>query len=385
MVSWGTSYYGFAVLLPELENAFHASRSEVSLALTFSLISAGLSAFLAGRAMRAGRDRELMSMGSLLGAIGFAALASSQSLTQVYGAWILIGASTAGTLYPPAFALITRLYPQDYRARITTVTLLGGLASTVFWPCLSWIVVHWGWREACVFASALQLLICLPIHWHLITPAPRRNLDQTENSSPKVLTPFNPSQKNIIALLLTYMTCESLVLAALSAHLLQILSTAGIPLALAVGIASCFGLIQSLARGVVLTANNKWSPGQFARTIVLLTPIAIFFLLWRRESTIFALGFALLYGIGNGLGTTVRGTSVADLLDVERVAQLNGPLEFLRSFAAASGPSVAAWIYTQHGYDTVLKAMIGLLLISGSAIHLAWHLHDKKNRPFPSR
>jgi predicted MFS family arabinose efflux permease len=383
MVSWGTSYYGFAVLLPELEAAFHASRAQVSLALTCSLLSAGASAFLAGRAMRAGRDRELMALGSLVGAIGFTALAASQNLTQVYAAWIVIGASTAGTLYPPAFALITRLYPQDYRARITTVTLLGGLASTVFWPLLSWIVLHWGWREACLFAGALQVLVCLPIHWCLIAPAPQRASESPQNTRSLQKGAFDSAQRKIVVLLLAYMTCESLVLAALSAHLLQILRSAGMPLALAVGIASCFGLIQSLARASVLTANKKWSPGQFARIIVLLTPIAITLLLWRRESSTFALGFALLYGIGNGLGTIVRGTSVADLLAVERVAQLNGPFEFCRSLAAASGPSLAAWVYTQQGYDTVLKAMIALLLVSGSAMHWAWSIHDKRNRPHP--
>jgi MFS family permease len=383
MVSWGTSYYGFAVLLPELEAAFSASRAQISFALTLSLLSAGFAAFGAGRAMRAGRDRHLMTLGSLIGGLGFAALGFSQSLWQVYVAWILIGISTAGTLYAPAFALITRLYPQDFRARITTLTLLGGLASTVFWPLLSWIVSVGGWRSACFFACALQYLVCAPIHWikipNLIRPSAKDALGVATAS----FQIFDGKHRKIIGLLLVYMTCESLVLSSIGAHLLQMLSSAGLPLALAVGIASCFGLIQTLARGFVLTANKRWSPSSFAKTVVLLAPLALCLLLWRRESAFFALGFALLYGIGNGLGTIVRGTSVADLLAVEHVARLNGPFEFLRSLAAASGPFLVAWIYTHGGYDIALRAMIATLMLSGLAMHLAWHVRNKKTGKLP--
>ncbi len=380
MVSWGTSYYGFAVLLPELESAFGATRAQVSLALTLSLLAGGVAAFGAGRAMRAGRDRHLMTLGSLVGGFGFAVLGSSQSLWQMYAAWVLIGMSTAGTLYAPAFALITRLYPQDFRARITTLTLLGGLASTVFWPLLTWIVSQWGWRPACFVACALQWCVCAPIHWNKI---PRLILPTASHSEHSAKTSafiqgLDARDRRIIGLLVLYMTCESLVLSAIGAHLLQMLSSAGLPLALAVGIASSFGLIQTLARGFVLTANQRWSAASFAKTVVLLAPVALCLLLWRRESAFFALAFALLYGIGNGLGTIVRGTSVADLLSVRHVARLNGPLEFLRSLAGASGPFIVAWIYTRSGYDTALQGMIATLLISGIAMHVAWHLRNKK-------
>jgi hypothetical protein len=38
----------------------------------------------------------------------------------------------AATLYEPAFAVLSRLFTQSYRTKITAMTLVGGFASTVF-------------------------------------------------------------------------------------------------------------------------------------------------------------------------------------------------------------------------------------------------------------
>jgi MFS family permease len=372
MVSWGTCYYGFAVLLPELEKAFSASRTSVSFAFTLSLLAGGVAAFGAGKAMQAGKYRPLMCYGSVVAGIGFLTLALSQALWQVCLAWIIIGVSNAATLYSPAFALLTRVFPTDYRARITTLTLLGGLASTVFWPLQSFLVTEFGWRATCFIAAAFHWVICLPIHVRYIPALENKHLIPNQNKPLPASITLNPTQKRTVLLVISYMVFESLVQSGIGAHLLQIMASRGLSVVEAVGIASCFGLIQTAARGVILKLGSRVSAGNLARWVVLIAPASLLVLLLANQSVVMAVLFALLYGIGNGLSTIVRGTAIADLLSPAMVPKLSGTIEFSRAIASASGPFLAAWIYAQLSYDAVLIVMIGLLGLSASAIRLAW-------------
>ena len=65
----------------------------------------------------------------------------------------------AGMLYPPAFAALTR-WGGDRRVRaLTTLTLVAGLASTVFAPLAAGLDDWLGWRGA-----YLVLLVVLVAH-----------------------------------------------------------------------------------------------------------------------------------------------------------------------------------------------------------------------------
>ena len=68
------------------------------------------------------------------------------------------------TLYEPVFVVLTRLFPENYRFRITMLTLVGGFASTAFIPLTAWWIEALGWRDALLALAACNLLYCLPVH-----------------------------------------------------------------------------------------------------------------------------------------------------------------------------------------------------------------------------
>jgi len=90
--------------------------------------------------------------------------AGVQQAWQLYAVLALIGIGMAAARYESVFAFLIRAYPDDFRQRITFVTLLGGLASTVFWPLTTLLLIHTGWRGAFVGLAGLQLLVRLPCH-----------------------------------------------------------------------------------------------------------------------------------------------------------------------------------------------------------------------------
>src|SRR3546814_18768596 len=67
------------------------------------------------------------------------------------------------TLYDAAFASLVRVGGHHARRPIAQITLLGGLASTVFWPLGHALVHYFDWRGA-LWAYAGFALLTLPLH-----------------------------------------------------------------------------------------------------------------------------------------------------------------------------------------------------------------------------
>ena len=160
LISWGTLFYTFSLLLEHFERDLSLSRVDASIAFSIALLVEGMLAFFVGRLIDAGRARAVMCAGSLLATIGFVAMAFVQSQWQLYAAWLMLGIAMSGTLYQPAFSLLIRRYPTDFRRAIITLTFLGGLASTVFIPLMAWLISAFTWRGAGIALAGLHLAIC---------------------------------------------------------------------------------------------------------------------------------------------------------------------------------------------------------------------------------
>jgi MFS family permease len=173
LISWGTLFYTFSLLLEHFERDLSLSRVDASIAFSIALLVEGMLAYFVGRLIDAGRARAAMCVGSLLAAIGFVAMSLVQTRWQLYAAWSVLGVAMSGTLYQPAFSLLIRRYPTDFRRAIITLTFLGGLASTVFIPLMAWLISAFTWRGAVIALAILHLAICLPIHAYWLRGEPR--------------------------------------------------------------------------------------------------------------------------------------------------------------------------------------------------------------------
>ena len=162
LITWGSVFYGFALFMAPLENALGMSRAESSLGFSLMLLAEGVLAFPVGRWIDRGHERAVMTGGSLLVGLAFLAHSQISSVPEFYAVWTLLGVGLAGTLYPPAFAVLTRRFPQHFRRAIIILTFLGGLASTVFIPLVAWLIDALEWRDALCVLAAMHLLVCAP-------------------------------------------------------------------------------------------------------------------------------------------------------------------------------------------------------------------------------
>ncbi|HEY0818926.1 MAG TPA: MFS transporter, partial [Rhizobacter sp.] len=171
IVSWGSIYYAFSLLIDPLALAVAADKPTVVGAFSVALLVAGLASAPVGLMIDRHGGRWVMAGGSLLAGACLAALAQVQSVTGLYGLFVGLGLGMAATLYDPAFAVLGQVFRERQRQAITALTLFGGFASTVFWPLTQMLIDGRGWRDALLVLALLNLCMCVPLHLFVL---PRR-------------------------------------------------------------------------------------------------------------------------------------------------------------------------------------------------------------------
>jgi hypothetical protein len=82
--------------------------------------------------------------------------------------------------------------------------------------------------------------------------------------------------------------------------------------------------------------------------------------------------FVVLYGLGNGMLTIVKGTAVAQYVNRDHVAALNGALGLPQALSRAVAPLVLGLLWTpQAGYRWGLAVLLAVSAVSALALVLA--------------
>jgi MFS family permease len=372
LITWGSVFYTFSLLMTPLEAELGMTRAESSLAFSLALLAEGLMAYGVGRWIDAGRERWVMTLGSMWVGVGLVGHSFVTTVAGFYAAWIWLGLGMAATLYTPVFALVTRRFPQDFRRAIITLTFLGGLASTVFIPLFAWWMDLWGWRQALWALAALQLLVCAPLHAWLLRGAPRSVIETTSHNAVQPASVREHLRHAPFWLLALFMVLMMSVTSALPAHMIALLQESGLSPAWVIAIPAAIGVIQVLGRLVLFVFERYWDVHAANRWIPTLIPAGVLALLIGGLSPIASLVFVLLYGLGNGMNTIVKGTAMAQYVSRAHVGQLNGLLGLPIALARAAAPLTLGLLWSpQHGYTLALWWLLLASLLGTAALWAA--------------
>ena len=402
LITWGSVFYTFSLLMTPLEAELGMGRAESSLAFSLALLAEGLMAYAVGRWIDAGHERRVMTLGSVWIGLGLIGHSQVHSVAGFYAAWVWLGLGMAATLYNPAFAVVTRRFPQDFRRAIITLTFLGGLASTVFIPLFAWTMQLWGWRQALWALAALQFVVCLPLHAWLLQRAPRRPQSpaaphslptRMQDTSPLLHQPTPAVLDGSLGvaqhlrstpfwLLALFMVLTMAVTSALPAHMIALLQESGLSPTWVIAVPAAIGIIQVLGRWVLFVFERYWNVHAANRWIPVLIPAGILALLIGGFSPMASLVFVLLYGLGNGMITIVKGTAMAQYVSHAHVGQLNGLLGIPIALARAAAPLGLGLLWSeQHGYTLALGWLLAGSLLGTAAL---WAAQRHALRPHQS-
>ena len=384
LITWGSVFYGFALLMEPVEQELHISRAQSSLAFSLALLAEGLLAFPVGRLIDRGHERRVMTGGSVLVAVALLLHSAIGSLAAFYAVWTLLGVGMAATLYAPVFAVVTRRYPQDFRRAIITLTFLGGLASTVFIPLTSWLIHAWGWRHALWVLAGIQVLVCVPLHAHWLkgAPGPRPSGAAAAHSPAQKVDDRSLRQhlrSTPFWLIGLFMVLMAGITSSLPAHMISLLRESGLGEFWVVIIPSAIGAFQVLGRLLLYFFEHHFDVHLANRLIPLLIPVGVATLLAGGGHGPMALVFVFLYGLGNGMNTIVKGTAIAQYVSRTHVASLNGALGVPQAAARAVAPLMLGLLWSRdagytHGLWVLMLAGFGAVAALWMAQRLSGHL-----------
>jgi len=375
LVSWGSVYYSFSLLVVPMEQTMGWSRTATNAALSVGLLVSGFAAYPIGRWIDHGLGRRVMAVGSVIAAAMLLLWADAQSLTVLFVAWIGLGISMAVTFYDPVFAVVTHHYPRSFRTKITLITMVAGFASTVFIPLTQLLVGSVGWRTSLVVLAALNLIICLPIH--VLTIRSSRADPGSRPTTGAVKLANDAATRRALRsptfwALAVCFTAYYATFAALTFHLVPLMVERGVSSAVLVTTMALIGPAQVAARAVWFTFGRTVHVGTVGIIVVTLFPLSTIVLISAGHTAVLLWLFALCYGAANGMMTILRGTIVQDLMWTEGYGAVSGMLSFPSNVAKGIAPITAAgiWSFT-HGYVAVEWTVFLVSILSAIAFFVA--------------
>jgi MFS family permease len=367
IIGYGTLYYSFSVLAPAIGASFNWSPEWAFGALTVALLAGGFASPLSGHAIDRWGAVPVMTAGSL--AVGLALVLLAFSADGFFFAAVLILVEAASTLvlYAAAFAALVQLGGRGAQRSITHLTLIAGFASTIFWPLTAALLSWMDWRSVYLVFAALNLTVCMPLHFWLgkiprraPASAPASTSDGQREEATGTLAP----RRRVLgfALILAAFAFEGFLLSAVTLQMVPMLAALGLGSSMVL-ITTVFGPAQVLSRLINMFFGQALPATSLAIVAAVLLPAGAALLALTAPSTVGAVAFALLFGLGSGLTSIVAGSLPLHLFGRARYGARLGWLSSARQVASAVGPFALAIVMGMAGVTVSLWVAVAVGII----------------------
>ena len=350
IMGYGTLFYAYAILLPEMAGDLGLSLSGIFGVLSLALFFGGAAAPLAGILTDRFGGRKVMTFGSVVAGVGLLLLPLVSDRTELFFAILLVEAAAMFVLYPVAFASVARLdLAIPAQRSITVITLFGGVASTIFWPLTLWLYNEVGWQTSWAILGLAYLVVAVPIHW-LALSAPERGETAPTQREAEDWPELQGSDraKGMLWMIVSFMFSGYLIGAVMTLWVTNV-QDLGHSAAMAAAAGAVIGPFKTVGRFLDLLVTRNLHPMN--------TYLFSLALILSGFLTIIALGFtwpglmlaAALYGMGDGIKTIARGTMPLALFGHKGYGARLGWITFGSMALNASAPFFFAWLTESYG------------------------------------
>lgn len=351
-ISWGILFYAFSVFLVPMRDDLGWSTAAQTGAYSLALLVSAAAAPLVGRWLDRHGPRLLMTAGSIAGSLLILAWSAVDSLPLYYAIWAGLGLAMAATLYEPAFATATTWFVRDRDRALLLLTVVAGLASTIFLPVADGLVAALGWRRALVALALILAVTTIPAHAFVLRRRPEDlGLRPDGATGPLDLTssPVTPAEEAPaipldVALrrapfwwLTLGIALGTFASVAIGVHLIPYLVEVGYDSGFAAIATGIIGATQVVARVVATAIGRRWSRAAVTAVVLGLQTVALLLLLWWTGTAGVLLAVVLL-GAGRGVVTLARAGLVADLFGRAHYGAIGGMLALFVTLARAAAP-----------------------------------------------
>jgi len=358
------------------------SRAAITGGLSVALIFFGLASVPVGHWLDEHGPRLLMTAGSCAAVALVLAWSTVRDLVAFYAIWALIGICMAAVLYGPAFATITVWFRRQRTRALTALTLMAGLASTIFIPLTAWLVEMQGWRAALVTLATILAVVTIVPHALFLRRRPSDlGLEPDGVAAAALETGTPPAHEPSVSLVeaLRHPTFRWLVVAfclqslgiGVPVHLVPYLMGHGHDIAFAASAAGALGAMSLVGRIFFGPLESRFPSRVVSAGVFVLQPLAIATLL-LVPSVMGVIAFVVLFGMSRGAETLLRSTIVSGLYGSRRFASIAGVLTVFITAAQALAPvSLGAAYDLQRSYEPSLWGLAGISIVATAAVYVA--------------
>jgi MFS family permease len=364
ITSWGVLYYALPVAAESITQTRGWSHTAVFTAFSCGLLLSAAAGPAVGRLLDRHGPRLVMTAGSVVGVLGLLIVVASPNLPTFFVGWLVTGLGQAGTLYPPAFSAITRWYGDARTWPLTILTLVAGLASTVFAPLTAALVDRLGWQGAYLVLTAVLAAVTIPLHAFFLTPPwPAHASDAAPSERGGAVRSVVRSRRFVS--LQVSLTLVGLGLYAVTLNLIPLLTSRGLSHAFAATVFGLVGAGQLLGRLAFAALPAVRSPSARTVTIGLAGAVALALLAFVPGPAALLAALAVLAGAVRGAFTLLQATAVADRWGLRHIGALNGRFAVPLTAVIALAPAAGALAYDVAGSHTVAAAGFAVLAAVG--------------------
>ncbi|CUX21533.1 arsenite efflux MFS transporter ArsK [Agrobacterium genomosp. 13] len=360
IIGYGTLYYSFSILAPGMAKDFGISVERVFAIFSVSLFIGGLSAPFIGRHMDGIGAATVMTLGSALAAFTLALCAWSPSVSLFALAIVLLEVSSGMVQYQAAFATLVESEPRTASRSITYLTLIGGFASTIFWPIAATLSGYLSWREIYLVFAALNLIVCMPLHYWIRRDGRRGSKLDGTRTREVVAGALEPQARRRSMLLVSLaFSLSGFSLAAILAHMVPMLGAIGLGSA-AVVIGSLFGPAQVMSRLINMVFGKHLSPPALAIVSAALMVAGAVILGMSGDWLPGAVAFAICLGLGSGINSIAQGSLPLYLFGSAGYGAITGKMAAARLATGATAPFAFAAAMNHFGTTISLFVIAAL-------------------------
>ncbi len=372
-IGYGVLVYVFGVFVKPMEAELGWTRAQTSTAFSIALFCAGLSAIPVGRFVDRHGARLVMTLGSSLGVLLVLAWSFVQSLSIFYMIMMGLGLTISTVLYDVAFTVIAVWFRQQRSRAMLIITLVAGLASTIFIPLATLFNEMLGWRDALRVLTFI-LAVTVPLHALVLRRRPEDLgllpdgdlvTDTKITSSPCIKTRAALGLSAFWFLLIA-ITLVRFAVSVITPHLVPLLSERGYSSTLVASAAGAIGLVQLLGRIFFTPFSSRLPLSLITALTFAIHALGLACLLFI-PTTLGVWLFVLFYGTSNGAITLARAALLADIFGSANYGQLNGVISFAVAITGAGAPLLAGYLHERTGNYTLTLALL-LILTAISAL-----------------
>ena len=371
-IVWAGLFYLFPASLLKWNNHFGWELSEISLALTISLIISSLTGIASGKLVDAGAGKHLLSFSALLGGLALVFLITIESIWAFYAIWAVVGIAMGGCSYDPCFAVITQKYGTLAKAPIVMVTFFAGLAVTFCFLISSLISNLANWQTNVLVFSSLLCLIAAPLFWFGSSnymksskPINSKSLPRSEIYLKSILS------KPIFWGLSVLFTVFGLNHIMIMSQILPLLESIRVEGNFAVLISASMGIMQVSGR-MSLVGFEKLTHRQLSSTKVALAcggalSFASVVLGYSGGNGLMILIFLVFQGFSFGIINIIKPVITAERLGHSNFGVISSIVGVGYIWGFAFAPAISGYVFDAWGHNTLIQGTF-FLALAGSII-----------------